>query len=536
MNDPDLFDESNEATYCPEDNKLRLYVGRVPREEYLALKAEGWTSTPKQDCDFVATWTPKRRDTCISYAGVIGDEDQSPQDRAADRAERFAEYRDKRTGEATERADRFESGPQAHGYQSQARAERAASRHDRIGDRAVDAWGKAEYWQRRTAGVISHALYVSSPGVRMGRIKKLESELRQRSASRAHYIDTFRRWKAIEAEQDPERATTEALKLTDNSSSRAYDYKHPRPETEGVTTYVKEHGTSLYGLLSDDVAPITGHEAAALYLARNPKEPAEKSEWMVHLELRIAYENQMLAAQGGRLESADAEIEVGGKLGGRLITKVNKSPATKRVTSVSVLGPRAEGWAYKTRNIPGTEYAEYQIDTERLSPDAYKAPTDESRAELKALKAAIKAAKSDKPKAPSLINPTDEDAERLQTALNERAKERHEAANRYGDFEPCPVRRMTQAEYSAKSKGAYSRAETRGLCRGAELEPRKSNMWTRHGEEAAKRRGPALCKVRTSDNPGLYSPQSVVVITDKPQKPLPAAVWEPQAQPETTPA
>ena len=38
---------TGEATYSPEDDKLRLYVGRVPRDEYLALRAEGWTSTPK---------------------------------------------------------------------------------------------------------------------------------------------------------------------------------------------------------------------------------------------------------------------------------------------------------------------------------------------------------------------------------------------------------------------------------------------------------------------------------------------------------
>ena len=30
-----------EATYCPEDNKLRLYVGRVPRDEYLKVRADG---------------------------------------------------------------------------------------------------------------------------------------------------------------------------------------------------------------------------------------------------------------------------------------------------------------------------------------------------------------------------------------------------------------------------------------------------------------------------------------------------------------
>jgi hypothetical protein len=53
------------ASYCMEDDKLRLYVGRVPREDYLALKNEGWTSTPKQSCDFVATWTPERNRTIL---------------------------------------------------------------------------------------------------------------------------------------------------------------------------------------------------------------------------------------------------------------------------------------------------------------------------------------------------------------------------------------------------------------------------------------------------------------------------------------
>lgn len=145
MNNPELFNESHQATYCPEDNKIRLYVGRVPREEYLALRSEGWTSTPKQDCDFVATWTPERWDTALSYAGVVTDEDQDPADRAADRAERFAGYRDKRTEEATGHADRYDDGPSVHGAQNYARAVKAADRHDRHANRARDAWGKAEY-------------------------------------------------------------------------------------------------------------------------------------------------------------------------------------------------------------------------------------------------------------------------------------------------------------------------------------------------------------------------------------------------------
>ena len=133
MKKPELFNESHAATYCMEDDKLRLYVGRVPRPEYDALRAEGWTSTPKQSeagqGEFAATWTPERRDTALSYAGIIGDEDASPQERAADRAERFGGYRDKRLGEATGHADRYESGPSTHGFQSEARAERAVTAH-----------------------------------------------------------------------------------------------------------------------------------------------------------------------------------------------------------------------------------------------------------------------------------------------------------------------------------------------------------------------------------------------------------------------
>ena len=178
----ELFNEDHRATYCPEDDKLRLYVGRVPRDQYDFLRAQGWQATAKQDCDFSAVWTVSRKATALAYAGIIEDEDQGPEDRAADRAERFGGYRDKRLDEATGHADRYDAGPQVHGYQSQARGERAAARHDRQAGRAVDAWDKAEYWTSRTAGVISNALHRSSPAVRMGRIKTIEADLRKAEA------------------------------------------------------------------------------------------------------------------------------------------------------------------------------------------------------------------------------------------------------------------------------------------------------------------------------------------------------------------
>ena len=56
-----------------------------------------------------------------------------------------------------------------HGYQNQQKADRAANRHGRHRTHALTQWSKAEYWQTRTAGVISHALYTSTASVRRGR-------------------------------------------------------------------------------------------------------------------------------------------------------------------------------------------------------------------------------------------------------------------------------------------------------------------------------------------------------------------------------
>lgn len=535
-----LFSESNSATYCPEDNKLRLYVGRVPRPEYLALKADGWTSTPKQDCDFVATWTPSRRDTAENYAGIIEDEDQSPEDRAADRAERFAGYLDKRAAEATGHADRYDSGPAFHGYQDKGRAARAADRHDRIATRATDAWEKAEYWQRRTAGVIGHALYKSEPGVRMGRIKELETSLRRCVEAIAEGRARWQAWKHIESITEPGEQTAAAIRYTGGSSAADHGFMHPRAETQ-TNAYYRENKTSLYSLLTC-ADPITGAEACALYFGRY-SEPGDSTEWSRHLELRLAYENQMLEAQGGR--AGEVEMIPGGWLIGgrrlsqeaRQIVKVNKSPVTGRVISVLVRDNHAS-----SRNIYGNPYPNgetrilsHTVKVERAGPDCYRAPTPEELAAFNTKEKAAKKARKETAPAPiPLINPTDDDAERLQIILNEQAKESHCARHlkAYGrdyaaEFKPSTVCQLKQATYSEASKGSYPRAETRGLCRDAELEPRASNMYCSQEVAAKKRRGPAICQIRTTGSDGsAYGARRVIVITDKPQKPLPLAVWE----------
>jgi hypothetical protein len=480
---PDVF-----ATYCPEDNKLRLYCGWVERPIYERLRAEGWQATPKQDCQFSAVWTPSRYATAIELCGIVLDEDQSPEDRAADRAERFGGYRDKRLDEATGHADRYDAGPTAHGYQSQARAERSARRHDRIGYRAADCWSRADYWTHRTAGVIRNALHKSTPGVRMGRIKELEAELRKREKDLSDYARTYAHWQAIEDEPDREKQTTMAREIA--------NYDHDGEYTHPVSG---EKTCSLWRLLTPhevDGEPISGAVAARLWLDAHPapKDPSE-SAWICHLRLRLAYENQMLEAQGGR--AAFVEMEVGGWLGSHQIRKVNKSSATGRVVSVTLKmpGTRWDGSA------PGFCFIPYNV--ERLPAGAYRPPSEEDKAALAEEKKGEKAAAPvvDCP----LINPTDEDAERLQLIFNE-AHPRGEAQQ---------VLRMSQAKYSAYSKGEHSPCGTLTLSEhGTEC------LTDSMGEPRYRHK---VCKVRTGPSAGgsFRSAPRVVIITDKPQKPLP---------------
>ncbi len=487
MNRPDFYSADHSATYCPEDNKLRLYVGRVPRDQYDALRAEGWQATPKQGCDFAAVWTVSRRNTALSFAGEIGDEDQSPEDRAADRAERFGDYRDKRLGEAVSFADSYDDGPAVHGCQSQTRAERAAQRHDRLAGHAVDRWSKAEYWQQRTAGVISHALHLSSPGVRMGRIKTIEAERRKAVSDFEAYASLYRLWQDVKAQAaaDPDTATGLAIRLV-GSTYDGRQYQHPRPSGQ-----TPPRDRSLYSLLNDPQTPITGEEAADLWLTGRqvPAESAEETLFVRHCDLRLAYERQMLEAQGDR--AAFSDLEPGGSFAGHLIRRVNKSPVTGRAVSVQV---RLKD---KLR----------VLNIERYAADAYTPPTEESRAELAAILAAEKAARP-AATAPPLVNPSPEDAGRLQALLN--------ANNPQGT--PASPREMTQAEFSALSKGTYARVGTKEIHALGHI----GNGTTRQ----RRRCGPPVCKVRIASSGGYDGTPRVIILTDKPGKPLPPALWE----------
>lgn len=125
-------------------------------------------------------------------------------------------------------------------------------------------------------------------------------------------------------------------------------------------------------------------------------------------------------------------------------------------------------------------------------------------------------------------NVTDDDAERLQKLWNDRARENYEKGNQHqsaeakalhsASFKPSTVCRITQVVYSQNSDGAYAKAETRELCISGFLNSRYYGAT----------KGTVLCKLRTTwgDGNTYNKANRVIILTDKPKKPLPSEVCQ----------
>ena len=496
------------ASYSPQDDKLRLFFAfRIPREEWDALRAAGWAWTMKQASDMVAPWTPEREDQALALAGEIEDEDEPREDRSADRAERFTGYMEKREGEAEGFAGRYEHGPRVHAAQDAGRAERSAARHDRLGARAASKWDAAEYWASRTRGVIAHALYLELPAVRHRRIKGIESEIRGLEERTATAQKWRGYWLKVAAMADPAAQDRNAYALANHGTDLA-EYQHP--------TNAAMRPTSLWSMLRPDRPAeerISGAQAAALYLAAHPDGGVTGyvARWTAHLRNRLAYEVQMLEAQGGTLANAE-EIIPGGFVGRHQVVKVSKDKAG-RVSRLYVLAPKGYGANPET-------LVETGIRAEKLEPGSYRAPTPE---ELAAFQAAKKARSAAKPKAPPLLNPDDEGAARIQNLWNEWASAGYvrSLVRQYGprgeqyatNFEPSAVLPMTQADYTRASAGSYGRAETVEVRADGTMR-RTSNMYD-SGEHARDKASPVLFRLRVAFCGNTNGPRRVVVLTDK---------------------
>lgn len=352
------------GTYSPEDNKLRLYpFARLDAATYARVKAAGFSWAPKQEVFVAPMWTPARADLLAELVGEIDDEDGTMRERAADRADRFEDYQGKRTADAERARDavqaigaRFEFGqPILIGHHSERKARKDKERMENGMRKAVQAWDTAQYWERRAAACVRHALYKERPDVRARRIKGLEADQRKQERTRAEAVAGLARWEAVE--------------ISDKWKTREDGTKPDRLERarriadiEYLTVYIPE-GKS-YGYTAADVLRPDGERYEAyeswtvdqvLEVARRqyPARIAHADRWIQHYKNRIAYERAMLADAGGTVADKSGP-EVGGACqcwasprggGWSLIQKVNR-------VSVTVLDNWGNGGADFTRTMP----------------------------------------------------------------------------------------------------------------------------------------------------------------------------------------
>ena len=326
-----------DATYDPADDKLRLRASsRLDAETYAMVKAAGFGWAPKQDL-FYAVWTPVREDLLVELAGEIGDEETSPADRAAQRAERFTTYQGKRAADAEQARKAVASiadgiplvQPILVGHHSERHARRDAKKIESDMRKATRLWDTSQYWQDRAASAIAHAQYLEKPAVRARRIKKLEAELR------GYRRETDKAEKALEL-WAVEPLTLERAKAIANVNHYSMCFPLSQyPREPPASQY--EGQQSFWSALQDGI--ITAEQARTLAVPMNQRGIAHRSRWIAHLENRLAYERAMLGESGG-LKTDKFDLQPGGQVLRRghwhVIMKVNRSAGAVR--SVTVLG------------------------------------------------------------------------------------------------------------------------------------------------------------------------------------------------------
>lgn len=297
------------ATYSPDDNKLRLYVSsRLPEDLYQRVRAAGFIWAPKQDLFVAPMWTPSRADLCLELAGEIDDEDTSLTDRAEQRADRFEDYRESRTEDATyaeAAVARITDGiplgqPILIGHHSERHARKDAERIRTGMQKAIRLWDTAQYWKRRAAGALHHAKYKQLPLVRANRIKTLEADRRKWARTDADARKFITLWAGLNrpylgelirpgVRSEIRRPCDDALRL--QRAIQITNVDHIQILIPETTRY-----TSLWSALKE--GRLLPREAQLRALKVHARQIAYARRWLSHLDNRIAYERAMLEDQG----------------------------------------------------------------------------------------------------------------------------------------------------------------------------------------------------------------------------------------------
>lgn len=328
------------ATYSPDDNKLRLYsVGRLDRETYDRVKAAGFRWAPKQALFVAPMWTPEREDLLIELCGSIDDEDTGLVDRAEERAERFEGYSENREKDAQraqsavrEIADGIPLGqPILVGHHSERRARKDAERIENGMRKAVRLWDCSKYWASRAAGALRHAKYKERADVRGRRIKTIEADARKHE--RAHK-------EACGYKKVLETAKPELISRVLAELGPGLTYDERRQLREGA---------------------LAEADALSKAVATLAKRADWHQRWISHCNHRIAYEKAMLQEQGIDVDTVP-EYAPGGRVrcgqNWYTVLRVNR----REGAIVSVTTNRRYG-----RLILTVEIAEYVPPTEEAA-------------------------------------------------------------------------------------------------------------------------------------------------------------------------
>lgn len=274
------------ATYDPTDDKVRVYfASRQPDESLAPLKEAGYRWAPRLAC-WYATWTPAREDAALAATETDGldDEPTNIEDRAEDRADRFRDYagnaaeeRDRRHNTADALADAMNGQPVLIGHHSEKRHRRDLARMGENMRKAHHAERRRGYWSSRANGSVRWAKTKEGPSVRARRIKGLEADLRRNQRTEMAARGTL----AFLATATLDQAIAWAG-VSPWANCRLYDaLQAMRRQPEG------EARTAAFRALVED--RVAGLKATLTTTSR----------WIEHIEGRLAYEREQLAAQGG---------------------------------------------------------------------------------------------------------------------------------------------------------------------------------------------------------------------------------------------
>lgn len=468
------------ATYSPEDNKLRLYAStRLDAETYAQVKAAGFQWAPKQQLFVAPKWTPEREDLAMALAGDIEAEEMTLAERAAIKAERLDALAGKRYAQANAYAARADDLSQAFangqpilvGHHSERKARKTQERMHSAMDQSVKAHKAANYWLYRAEGVERFANMKNAPRVRANRIKTLLAELRDLQ-------------RAINTAQA-------ALALWDRAQTDD-QIRHIINNTDSSRTHA---GWNAYSDLRNGAKTPQEIRADAIASANRVANGPNRRRWIEHTLNRLAFERSMLGdvpRYDGTLTPVILQAFARTHGAEKPVCTATAPDLFALQSPVDLPAHIASG---NQLELPGDAWRDLMQSVGYVVPDP------------------VTRRKSSKPAPLPLINPSQEQAEQLQRLWNLRMVKACEGKHQAKANE---VRALTQARYSANSKGEYAPLKTIDIdADGRQVRGSwKNQAWTLSGVPVAR------IRIYTGGS-GFYQPNAVVHITDKPSKPLP---------------